>query len=160
MLSDKQSFEFEIEGRHYLMNYYPVDVGLNLAAKLVAVVGGPMSRSIEAFKGQIGGGDVSLEMLMNSDVKFSLFGDAIKELALNLSQVGCASLVAEILQGLMVLGNKSVQVNYKEYFKGDYGHLIKVLVEVVSRQLGSFLGAYAGFKAPAPAANVQAIRAQ
>lgn len=158
---EKQFFEFEVDGKKYVMNYYRADVALNLTAKLIAVGIIPLANAVTAFKDKIGK-EASIQDLLASDIDLVVIASAFQNLALSLDKIGFSRFVDELFVGLKRYGGNSVEVDWKEDYKGKGGVLIKVLSQVIRGQFASFLdGILASKKDEVEAGvNVQTLQAR
>jgi len=128
----RNSTEFEVDGARYRTTKYPATKGLKILTRLSQVAGEPMAMLMSED--------------LDKDVSPSFVGAAVRALVEKLDEDLVEMLVKDILSGTDIIdGSKTRPVLpcFDEEFAGRFGHLFKVLKEIVGFQYGDFFGGLA-----------------
>lgn len=130
----RRTADLEIDGVRYTTTQYPATGGHKLLIRLAKVAGGPLVSVMSA------GG-------LGADVTPDLIAKAIDSLMGAVDEDMVDKLVKDALATTEVMedsGRKALIACFDIHFAGRYGHLYKVLKEVLAFQYGDFFGAIAG----------------
>lgn len=118
--------DLELDGESYTLTLFPADQGVKLASKLIKIVGEPLAE-LAAANGQI------LEVLPAAMA--ALNQRLVDDEVLSLCKQLCSSVMRK------GDGSQTLDKNFNLYFRGKYGHLFKLLSEVVQYNFADFLDA-------------------
>lgn len=126
-MTNTQSYkDFTIDGISYRIQMLPAEQGMKILTRLLKMVGEPLAELIKV-QGQ-------------RDKIFEILPMAIKTLVMKLDDDEVLQLAKE-LTSCVIKGNTSATLDreFNLYFRGKYGHLMKVLLEVVKYNYSDFL---------------------
>ncbi len=126
-MNQTQSFkEFEIDDASYSISLFPADQGLKVMAKLFKLIGEPIMQLSQA-----GQDKANMQQHLATAIK-SLAAKIVEEEVVALAKTLC-SVVTK--QG----SSQTLDKEFNTYFRGKYGHLFKLLTEVVEYNFADFL---------------------
>lgn len=122
-----KSEEIVVDDRKYRVSQYTAGTGLKIFTKLAKLIGGPLS--MLASKG------------MDAEVSGDLLGNAVSALTSQLEPDATLALTKEILLNTQISDNdKYRDITFDYDFAGRFGHLSKLLKEILKFQYADFLG--------------------
>lgn len=132
----KHTTEIFVDDIKYSCTQYPAEKGLRLFTRLSKIVAGPIAMITAGEKG------------LDVDISSNVFGAAIKELMGNIDEEKVIVLIRDLLSSTdIIMDNGRKSFDFNTHFAGNYGHLFKLLKEVITFQFGdvvSFLAGLAG----------------
>ena len=136
----RRTADLEIDGVKYFTTQYPATKGHKLLIRLVKMLGKSVTSAMS----------VAGENILDAKINGELIGAAIEPLLESLDENTADKLVKDILETTDVIdekGKTSLLTAFDVHFAGRYGHLYKVLKEVLAFQYGNFFGVIAEAKA-------------
>lgn len=128
----QRTTEFEVDGVKYATTQYPATKGLKLLTRLSKIIGKPM-------------GVLTATGGLDAEVTPDLIGSAIEALTSQIDEEIVDKIVKDALVSTEVLGEEGRRpLNFDIDFAGRYGHLFKVLKEVLAFQYGDFFDGVVG----------------
>lgn len=126
-MNDTQSFkDLEIDGISYTVNMLPAAQGLKLATKLLKIIGDPLAELVK-----VQGDKTKI---------FEILPMAVKTLTERLDEDEVVVLAKSLCSCVCKAGTSgTLDRTFDLYFRGKYGHLFKVLKEVVMYNFSDFL---------------------
>lgn len=126
-MNDTQSFkDLEIDGISYTVNMLPAAQGLKLATKLLKIIGDPLAELVK-----VQGDKTKI---------FEILPMAVKTLTERLDEDEVVVLAKSLCSCVCKVGTSApLDRTFDIYFRGKYGHLFKVLKEVVMYNFSDFL---------------------
>lgn len=119
----------------YICTYYPATRSVEIFTRISKHVGEPL--------GKLFGGESDEGKGMEAKLEAVLPG-VLKALSDRLDKIETVSLIKDILDCLQLKGEFTVKVNFDEHFKGQLGHMFKVMFEVLKFQYGDLGNAFSG----------------
>ena len=126
-MNNTQSYkDLTIDGISYRVQMLPAEQGMKVLTRLLKLIGEPLAELIKVQG--------------NKEKIFEILPSAIKTLVLKLDDEEVLQLAKE-LTSAVIKGNTSATLDreFNLYFRGKYGHLMKVLLEVVKFNYSDFL---------------------
>lgn len=123
--------DITVDGVKYSVFKYSTTHGLTLLGKIAKIIGEPLSILASMSKG-------SLDTEINADA----MGQMAKSLVQNIQPEDLPNMANEILRGVEIYGQDARRrdVNFDLDFQGKFGHLFKVLKNVLQFQYEDFFG--------------------
>lgn len=127
-MSTQMYKELSLDGSSYTIQMLPADQGLKLCTRLLKLVGEPIAELIKVQ------GDKTKV--------FEVLPTAIKTLASRMQEDEVVDLAKQLCSCVIKSGTSaSLDREFNLYFRGRYGHLFKLLKEVVEYNFSDFLDA-------------------
>lgn len=126
-MNETQSYkDLVIDGISYRIQMLPAEQGMKVFTKLLKLVGEPLGELIKVQ------GD--------RDKIFEIMPLAIKTLVMKLDENEVLELTKSLCSCVIKAGTSAtLDREFNLYFRGKYGHLFKILLEVVSYNYADFL---------------------
>ena len=119
--------DFSLDNESYLIDMFPADQGIKVLAKLIKLIGEPLTELAK----------------MNNDkaAMFDHLGAAVRSLSLRMNEDEVVSLCKQLSSCVIKQGDGSQTLDRKfnTHFAGRIGHMFKLLVEVVNDNYADFL---------------------
>jgi len=136
--------EQDIDGKNYSFGYWQVDPAIERLTLFVEIFGSSLATFL------IGGAKAAQEQdnkALDTEVtELDFIKEGIESLIPRLKEDKVKKLVKDFQQNLMC-DNKKVSDNYNEHYKGQLGHMFKVIAAQARYQFADFLGLIKGLKA-------------
>ncbi len=122
----QRSTEFAVGDRRYQTTQYPATKGLKLLTRLSKIVGKPLGMFASR---------------LDEKATPDLIGNAIEAMLAQVDEEIVVKLVDDILSSTQIIENSTYRpINFNIDFAGSYGHLFKVIKEILSFQYSDFFG--------------------
>ncbi len=146
--------EFEVDGKRYLQNQYQVERGLELYARVAKVAAEPLAQLASVMD------KAKKEDRLDDPLNQSDLVQIARTIATVLEPKEFVSLCKDLLEGCEVIdAQQKKTLSFNTDFIGNYGHLFKVLAEVLKFQFGksfSELGAVIPAAVPSVTSRIRA----
>lgn len=139
--------EIALDGKRYDTTQYSATFGLKLLTRLSKVIGKPLA--------------ILTTTDQDSEVGADLISRAVEALTKEIDEDSVLTLVLDILHTTTIVanGNERRPIEFNTDFAGCYGHLFRLIKEVLSFQYSDFFGELAAV-APAGRAHPGKIKAR
>lgn len=117
-----ESKKKEIDGNTWMVSLFSATKGAKILAKIMRLLGGPFGKAIGGLSGGVG--------LLDAKIDFSIFGDAIGDLANRLDEDEVVDLIKQLMSSVRCDG-KEVAPQFDLIFMGRYATMLKVAAYVI-----------------------------
>lgn len=138
--------EIEVDGDKYIVQFYGPTFGLELHARLMSLLGQPLVKLFESFKGKS-----MKDILAKNDLDFDSLAESLQMIFAKIEPKELPGLIQEVLSSTFFSSTKSpVSETFETAFQGRYLHIYKLVVKTLGVQYADF---FAGLRKRANAAK-------